>query len=316
MNKSPDAFRTISEVAAILEVPAHVLRFWETRFTQVRPVKRAGGRRYYRPDDILLLSGVKALLHDQGLTIKGVQKLLKEQGVRHVAALATLPASWDRAWEDDEGAPPAAPAPAPVGQPATIVESIMARALGLGPSEGDGGGREADDAEEAEFAAEEDAAEAVADQAGPVSADEAFAEFEGEDFASGPAEAEDLVAARHETLDEAAVVHSGAGEFAARGPDPTEPTQDEVEREVSAEEPGTGDLADQGIAAAEPVPMAFPVEEATPVAFADVGPADPMDRLRWLLGRADPDRLRARAANLAPFVRRLEALRGTGAPAP
>ncbi|WP_375262084.1 MerR family transcriptional regulator [Palleronia sp.] len=88
MSKGPDAFRTISEVADWLEVPTHVLRFWESRFTQVKPVKRAGGRRYYRPADMQLLGGIKRLLHDEGLTIRGVQKLLREEGVRHVAALA------------------------------------------------------------------------------------------------------------------------------------------------------------------------------------------------------------------------------------
>lgn len=88
MDKSPDAFRTISEVAEFLETPAHVLRFWESRFPQIRPVKRAGGRRYYRPADVALLTGIKHLLHDEGLTIRGVQKILREQGVRHVAGLS------------------------------------------------------------------------------------------------------------------------------------------------------------------------------------------------------------------------------------
>ncbi len=89
MAKSRDAFRTISEVAEGLETPAHVLRFWESKFSQVKPVKRAGGRRYYRPSDIDLLSGIKKLLHEEGMTIKGVQKVLREQGVRHVSALAS-----------------------------------------------------------------------------------------------------------------------------------------------------------------------------------------------------------------------------------
>lgn len=88
MEKSPDAFRTISEVAEFLETPAHVLRFWESRFPQIRPVKRAGGRRYYRPADVALLTGIKHLLHEEGLTIRGVQKMLREQGVRHVASLS------------------------------------------------------------------------------------------------------------------------------------------------------------------------------------------------------------------------------------
>ena len=87
MAKAPDAFRTISEVAEQLETPAHVLRFWESKFTQVKPVKRAGGRRYYRPDDVALLGGIKALLHEQGMTIKGAQKVLRDRGTRAVMEL-------------------------------------------------------------------------------------------------------------------------------------------------------------------------------------------------------------------------------------
>ena len=85
--KSAQAFRTISEVAELLDVPAHVLRFWETRFSQIQPVKRGGGRRYYRPEDIDLLRGIQDLLHVQGMTIKGVQKVLKERGVKHVTGI-------------------------------------------------------------------------------------------------------------------------------------------------------------------------------------------------------------------------------------
>ncbi|MTJ04329.1 MAG: MerR family transcriptional regulator [Sediminimonas qiaohouensis] len=88
MGKSPDAFRTISEVAEWLDRPAHVLRFWESKFSQIKPVKRAGGRRYYRPQDMLLLGGIKKLLHDEGMTIKGVQKVLRENGVKHVSDLS------------------------------------------------------------------------------------------------------------------------------------------------------------------------------------------------------------------------------------
>ena len=88
MSKSPDAFRTISEVAEWLDTQAHVLRFWESKFTQVKPVKRAGGRRYYRPSDMMLLGGIKKLLHDDGMTIKGAQKLLREKGVKYVSSLS------------------------------------------------------------------------------------------------------------------------------------------------------------------------------------------------------------------------------------
>jgi len=86
MIKSERAFRTISEVAGDLGVPQHVLRFWETRFTQVRPIKRNGGRRLYRPDHVALLRGIRALLYDDAMTIKGVQKMLREKGVRAVIA--------------------------------------------------------------------------------------------------------------------------------------------------------------------------------------------------------------------------------------
>lgn len=84
--KSPEAFRTISEVSDDLDLPQHVLRFWETRFAQIKPMKRGGGRRLYRPDHIALLRGIKALLYDDGMTIKGVQKVLREKGVKTVIA--------------------------------------------------------------------------------------------------------------------------------------------------------------------------------------------------------------------------------------
>ena len=85
MDKSPEAFRTISEVAEDMDLPQHVLRFWETRFPQIKPLKRGGGRRYYRPDDVELLRAIKELLYGEGYTIKGVQKLLREQGVPGLA---------------------------------------------------------------------------------------------------------------------------------------------------------------------------------------------------------------------------------------
>jgi DNA-binding transcriptional MerR regulator len=84
VSKGPEAFRTISEVADDLDLPQHVLRFWETRFTQIRPMKRGGGRRYYRPDDVDLLRGIRSLLYGEGYTIRGVQRILKEHGPRFV----------------------------------------------------------------------------------------------------------------------------------------------------------------------------------------------------------------------------------------
>jgi DNA-binding transcriptional MerR regulator len=87
LDKSPDAFRTISEVADDLRLPQHVLRFWETRFPQIRPLKRGGGRRYYRPDDVDLLKGIRHLLYGEGYTIKGVQRILKTEGARFVQSV-------------------------------------------------------------------------------------------------------------------------------------------------------------------------------------------------------------------------------------
>ncbi len=103
--KGPQAFRTISEVAEELGLPQHVLRFWETRFPQIKPIKRGGGRRYYRPADVDLLRGVKQLLYGQGYTIRGVQRILREQGGRKAASEA----GWREAPEDREE--PAAPEP-------------------------------------------------------------------------------------------------------------------------------------------------------------------------------------------------------------
>ncbi len=91
MTKGPDAFRTISEAADELGVPQHVLRFWETRFSFIRPMKRAGGRRFYRPQDLAVLAGVRVLLHNEGYTIKGVQKLHREQGLRRIVAAGQGP---------------------------------------------------------------------------------------------------------------------------------------------------------------------------------------------------------------------------------
>ena len=95
-NKAPDAFRTISEVADDLDLPQHVLRFWETRFRDIKPMKRGGGRRYYRPDDVDLLRGIRHLLYGEGYTIRGVQRILREQGVKFVQAV----------WEEGAPQPP------------------------------------------------------------------------------------------------------------------------------------------------------------------------------------------------------------------
>ena len=106
MDKSPDAFRTISEAAEELNVPQHVLRFWETRFTQIRPMKRAGGRRYYRPADVDLLKGIRALLYGEGYTIRGVQKILKEENANYVAGVGRGEIVPRKREGEFDGAPP------------------------------------------------------------------------------------------------------------------------------------------------------------------------------------------------------------------
>jgi DNA-binding transcriptional MerR regulator len=106
MDKSPEAFRTISEVAEDMDLPQHVLRFWETRFPQIKPLKRGGGRRYYRPDDVELLRAIKELLYGEGYTIKGVQKLLREQGVPGVARSAARGSPEPAIATEAERAPP------------------------------------------------------------------------------------------------------------------------------------------------------------------------------------------------------------------
>ena len=122
MAKGPDAFRTISEAADELHVPQHVLRFWETRFTFIKPMKRAGGRRFYRPSDIAVLRGVRRLLHDEGYTIKGVQKLHREQGVKRLVAAgegAAMPAP------SEKPAPKAAKtAPVAAGDKSALLEAL------------------------------------------------------------------------------------------------------------------------------------------------------------------------------------------------
>ena len=119
MDKAPDAFRTISEVADELDIPQHVLRFWESRFPQIKPMKRAGGRRYYRPDDVDLLRGIKHLLYGEGYTIRGVQRILREQGPKFVQAV----------WQPGAAQPAALPDEAPAEAAEQLAPDDAARAL-------------------------------------------------------------------------------------------------------------------------------------------------------------------------------------------
>ncbi|WP_298746212.1 MerR family transcriptional regulator [uncultured Brevundimonas sp.] len=112
MAKSPNAFRTISEAAEEVGAPQHVLRFWETKFPFITPLKRAGGRRFYRPQDVVLLKAVKRLLHQDGLTIKGVQRLHREQGLKRLAAYGDPDGAVDFEPEGGVGEPLSGPTPA------------------------------------------------------------------------------------------------------------------------------------------------------------------------------------------------------------
>jgi DNA-binding transcriptional MerR regulator len=117
VDKAPDAFRTISEVAEELDLPQHVLRFWETRFSQIRPMKRGGGRRYYRPDDVDLLRGIRHLLYGEGYTIRGVQRILKDHGVKFVQSV----------WQ--AGAPQPAKAPGDADEAESVARDERGRRL-------------------------------------------------------------------------------------------------------------------------------------------------------------------------------------------
>jgi len=140
VDKAPEAFRTISEVADDLDLPQHVLRFWETRFQQIKPMKRGGGRRYYRPDDIDLLRGIRHLLYGEGYTIRGAQRILKDHGIRFVQGVwkpgAAQPAraagAADAADADIIEAPPARPLPP--GARRGDADSAHRRLFGLLPS--------------------------------------------------------------------------------------------------------------------------------------------------------------------------------------
>ena len=128
MAKSPNAFRTISEAATEVGAPQHVLRFWETKFPFLTPLKRAGGRRFYRPQDVVLLKAVKRLLHEEGLTIKGVQRLHKEQGLKRLAHYGDPEGAVT--FEPEGAAPAAVSAPAATGQSSIRLRQVLAELEG------------------------------------------------------------------------------------------------------------------------------------------------------------------------------------------
>lgn len=257
MDKSPDAFRTISEVADLLETPAHVLRFWESRFPQIKPVKRAGGRRYYRPSDVALIAGIRRLLHNDGLTIRGVQKMLREEGVRHVAALSNMDYKDPPEGDDDTLPEEIAAVPAEV-TPAPVVSLAEWRQPAPGP---------ADAAAAPEPGAEPGApaTDGVEMAVGPAP-EHASAEPAPEAPATGLAEAGDLALAAESEVD-AAPEGLVAAADAAPGVDLTE----DAAGDSGTDQPETAAPALAAPAPAEPTPEA---DTAAAPPEPDSGPED------------------------------------------
>lgn len=172
MKKSPQAFRTISEVAKVLDVPAHVLRFWETRFSQIKPVKRGGGRRYYRPEDVDLIRGIRNLLYTEGLTIKGAQKILRDKGQRHVVAIgrgedaqiAEADALWDEPGVGDMATAQTPATPTPTAEPASEPRATRQTS------------QRAMDPRQSSLFGDDDLGESVIEQASPDTVNNAFTE--------------------------------------------------------------------------------------------------------------------------------------------
>ncbi|WP_420325143.1 MerR family transcriptional regulator [Mameliella sp.] len=245
MPKSRDAFRTISEVAEWLDTPAHVLRFWESKFTQVKPVKRAGGRRYYRPADMELLGGIKRLLHDDGMTIKGVQKVLREQGVRHVAALASQPVDEDATKDDGALIEDAPYAEVPLQEEADSVvafpgEHLQQQSNGMPTADEDLDGTPENDPEH-----DPDDAQDTAPEAAPEAPDDPAAKEPDEKEAATP-ELADVALAADDLDDKTESLPDTAVET---GESPTAPIN--AEHAPAEEEAIAGDETED----AEPVPQ-------------------------------------------------------------
>ncbi|WP_241962887.1 MerR family transcriptional regulator [Thalassorhabdomicrobium marinisediminis] len=348
MSKSRDAFRTISEVSEALDTPAHVLRFWESKFTQVKPVKRAGGRRYYRPADLNLLAGIKKLLHDDGLTIKGAQKLLREEGVRKIAkvgeALLDAQAAQDGAIEGTSTpVPPPAPAtdqttaaaPAvPAGQDLDISNVVTlpkveargpALSLNLSSAEDKTGARGAGEESPA-------GAEAVSHPAPPAPLEAEAETPPAESEAAQPPEDDespttpprpDETDALPPHADAPALPPTAPAKAAAEvtetpdAPTPTSTASSEP-APTPAEDPdaptdstSTPPAADPARAEAAPTP-----DETTPAPPPITVPDDPSDtdskapaRLFHLLQKTPPEALMRRAGEIAPLLQRMQTLR-------
>ncbi|MDJ0630262.1 MAG: MerR family transcriptional regulator [Rhodobacter sp.] len=297
MDKSREAFRTISEVADWLGTPTHVLRFWESRFSQIKPVKRAGGRRYYRPSDMALLGGIKKLLHDDGLTIRGVQKILREQGVKHVAALSQ-PLDQAEAVQEAEFAQDVEPAVETAEvvrlQPSETAEEVSA-------------GTESPEAEPESLEPGIEPEPETAPEPEPESAPEPetlATEAEAEAEAAAPELEPEAAALEPETEDETPPAMTGifssprlGAAAGAAAPEPAAPAAEPVEPV-----PEPAGAAPEAVAEATPKPEASPergpgLAEAVLARLRDGASAEPAD-LRPIYDRLT--QLRARMASDRP----------------
>ncbi|MGR3496687.1 MerR family transcriptional regulator [Citreimonas sp.] len=346
MDKSPDAFRTISEVADWLQTPAHVLRFWESKFAQVKPVKRAGGRRYYRPADMLLLGGIKKLLHDDGMTIKGVQKMLREQGVRHVARLSVrklegadaeaAAAGFDDEIEDAPFVEVEAPEPEerliafpssasrqPTPKPDLPPDPPPTPGPDLPDGPGDIATAEADDtaaafeADGLEDAADEPAADedafamasdpaAALDDVPPEAEDDADDATQGDIAFDAPPETE---WAAQDAKDDAPAVDLAEDAWDAHAADEESPDVAEVAGEAETDEPPAFADEPEPESLAKPEPAAEPLEAALPPQAPASAKPGPIGRLAWLdsLTEEQSDAVRAALPALRALHERLAA---------
>jgi DNA-binding transcriptional MerR regulator len=274
--KSPEAFRTISEVADWLGVPTHVLRFWESRFAQVKPVKRAGGRRYYRPTDMELLGGIRKLLHEDGMTIRGVQKLLREQGVKHVAALSP---ALDLSADTKDVTP-------------DNVVDLSGRRGSREATDEAGTAEDADqEGEEPRFPFDDDTQSAPdeAPAAAPESADEAQSEPESFDPGESDAAA-DAAAEMDSNVEPDAPADSDpdiAAVEMADAPDITDPLPDPEEMEFLSHDAAPETFEDSAAEADD-----APADDAPTTEPVETDPADPMsspDALEFAAHDAEPE---------------------------
>lgn len=274
MDKAPDAFRTISEVADDLDVPQHVLRFWETRFSQIKPMKRSGGRRYYRPDDVDLLRGIRRLLYGEGYTIRGVQRILKENGIKAVQGLV-----------DEEATPGFAPVAARGSEPRmSSAAPLMNRPAAKPPVVED----EPEEEEEAEAEDEfEDESGEESEDAEEEESDEDESEEGDEEEAEGEDEEEDGE-------------EEDAEEEGSEDDESEEEGADEEEEEEEAEpEPVTARKAPDVTARREPDLRPQAPEVRSDPAMRAAPRVEP--RLQQAIGRTDPATMSR--ANPAPVPR-------------